>query len=435
MTEGGGTVGEGLARWIDGSVRAVLDRLQLRGGPAAPAAGAGPYRTRRKGRSLEYAGFREYVPGDDPRFLDWQALARFDRPFVREYTAEQERLVSLLLDGSASMAAGGKGPAALGIAAALGYCGLRQGDRLEVVWLEGTGARRLGAGRGRASLSRLAAWLEAAAVLAGGTHGTPAAHGRGPDGQASPASRPASRETGDPSAGHLPGPAATALLPALSRWREGDTGPPGAAAVGPAGAPRRRGGLAVLISDLLDPAAWGRDGDPGPYARQVAALLAGAGQGVIIHLLAPWELGALAGRAGGPAGGRNRRTPLGGPNRGGTGAPGPQALASPGPVVARGHREAPGTASGGAASPDGDPALPLPPPPGEWTLVDAETGAAVEITIDARVLEAYLQGVARWVEGWRRACHAHGVVHVVAPAPYPLHPLVVEHLVPAGVLS
>lgn len=416
----------GLDAWLDGQVRPLLERLQLLGRAAAPDAWTGRYRARQKGRSLEYAGFREYVPGDDPRTLDWQALARLDRPFVREYTAERERVVTVLIDGSASMAAAGKVATALQLAAALGYCALYHGDRWQLVLLQGPAARLLGEGRGRGARHRLAVAL-AAAEAHFRTVDTPAAAGtaRARGGAAAPDAAtvaggvagirppavPQAPRWGDEAEG-LPGSAdgtrgweraVTALLPALKQWRRGAIP-----------SIRPGGGVAILISDLLDPAslgggrrgeAKGRHGtrepgaagrrvgpsDPGAatghraapeageagdgaaYVLQVVSLLAAAGQGVLLHLLAPPELGL----------------------------------------------EAAGFF----------------PPPGEWTLVDAETGAALDVTVDGRLLEAYRRALAGWLEGWRRACHAHRVLHVPVPAPWPLRGAVMDYLVPAGVLG
>lgn len=353
----------------------LLERLQLLGRGAAPEAWTGRYRTRQKGRSLEYAGFREYVPGDDPRTLDWRALARLDRPFVREYTAERERVVTLLVDGSGSMAAGQRVATALQLAAALGYCALHHGDRLQVTLLRGPEARVLGDGRGRAARHRLALALAAAeeamgegepvttALLAALQHwqrgtfpGTnPAAWPAAARGEAaSPASRPVQGPGSSPAAG-VPETSAAAV-PGTSSPAPANRRP------APRAARTRRRGLAILLSDLLDPASAGARS----YLHQVAALLASAGQGAVVHLLDPQEVA---------------------------------------------------------------------PPPGEWTLVDAETGAALEVTVDRWLLERYRQTVARWLEDWRSACHAHGVVYVPVPAPSPPRALIADHLVPAGLMG
>jgi uncharacterized protein (DUF58 family) len=62
----------------------------------------GRYRSRFKGRGIEFRDFREYLAGDDPRTIDWNVTARFGRPFVKNSEEERELSVVLLLDMSAS---------------------------------------------------------------------------------------------------------------------------------------------------------------------------------------------------------------------------------------------------------------------------------------------------------------------------------------------
>ena len=62
----------------------------------------GAYQSRFKGQGIEFDDFREYQPGDDVRFLDWNVTARMNHPFVRKYIEERELTVALLVDVSAS---------------------------------------------------------------------------------------------------------------------------------------------------------------------------------------------------------------------------------------------------------------------------------------------------------------------------------------------
>ncbi len=57
------------------------------------------------GDSLEFQDHREYLPGDDPRHLDWTAYARTDRLILKVYRSEASPLIDLIIDGSASMTA------------------------------------------------------------------------------------------------------------------------------------------------------------------------------------------------------------------------------------------------------------------------------------------------------------------------------------------
>jgi uncharacterized protein (DUF58 family) len=88
--------------------------------------------TPRKGASLEFADYRRYTPGDEIRYIDWNVYARHGNLFVKEFTAEENVHVSVLLDTSRSMDFAGKFQAAKELAAALGYIGLSNYDTLSL---------------------------------------------------------------------------------------------------------------------------------------------------------------------------------------------------------------------------------------------------------------------------------------------------------------
>ncbi len=114
----------------------------------------------RKGISIEFADYRHYAPGDDLRHLDWNILARLDRPYLRTYQDEQELPIHLLLDCSASMAFGepSKFDSARSLACCLGYIALVSGDALYPFALHHQPAevRPL---RGRVAYTRFVEWL------------------------------------------------------------------------------------------------------------------------------------------------------------------------------------------------------------------------------------------------------------------------------------
>lgn len=118
--------------WYDPSLAAALAGLPL---PARrPAAGVveGRHAARLPGTGLEFAQYRGYQPGDDPRRVDWKLLARSDRFFVREADAETAVPVRLLLDATASMGHTEDGLAKFDVAralvAALATAAVRQGN-------------------------------------------------------------------------------------------------------------------------------------------------------------------------------------------------------------------------------------------------------------------------------------------------------------------
>ena len=67
---------------------------------------AGGYRTAHRGTGTDLAGLREYVEGDDARYIDWNATARLNKPHLRVFNEDRELTVWLVLDRSASMTVG-----------------------------------------------------------------------------------------------------------------------------------------------------------------------------------------------------------------------------------------------------------------------------------------------------------------------------------------
>jgi uncharacterized protein (DUF58 family) len=99
----------------------------------------GERRSLKRGAGLEFADFRDYVPGDDLRRVDWNVYARLDRPYIKLREEEEDLAIHILVDASQSMD-WGEGPQhkfnfALHLAAGLGAIGLSTGDRISVAML------------------------------------------------------------------------------------------------------------------------------------------------------------------------------------------------------------------------------------------------------------------------------------------------------------
>lgn len=84
-------------------VLARLRPLRLRTRRSADLAGHGGHASVHRGAGLEFAQYRSYEPGDDPRMVDWKLLARSDRYYVREAERESPLTAWIVLDASASM--------------------------------------------------------------------------------------------------------------------------------------------------------------------------------------------------------------------------------------------------------------------------------------------------------------------------------------------
>ena len=82
------------------------------------------------GFSVEFASHREYMPGDDLKHINWRLFGRHEKLFVKEYDAETNVEVHLIVDSSRSMSAEGKWPCAAMLAAALGHLSCRQRDAI-----------------------------------------------------------------------------------------------------------------------------------------------------------------------------------------------------------------------------------------------------------------------------------------------------------------
>ncbi len=122
---------------------------------------AGNRKSVQKGTSAEFSDFREYLPGDDIRRIDWNAYGRLDRLYIKEYMEEKEALISILIDTSASMNYGAskKSDLACRLAAAMAYMGLNNMDRVAVYDMQRMQQPFVIQG-GKKGFPRLDRWLE-----------------------------------------------------------------------------------------------------------------------------------------------------------------------------------------------------------------------------------------------------------------------------------
>src|ERR1700720_3190124 len=119
---------------LDPDFLARLEQLELVSKKIFLGRLKGERRSKRKGQSVEFADYRNYVVGDDLRFLDWNLMARLDKLFIRLYQEEEDLHFYVLLDNSLSMDFGtpSKLHYAKQMAAALGFIGLVNLDRVVV---------------------------------------------------------------------------------------------------------------------------------------------------------------------------------------------------------------------------------------------------------------------------------------------------------------
>lgn len=111
-----------------------LEQFQLLAARRAKSSARGERRSRARGQSVEFADHRNYVLGDDLRYLDWNLYGRLDRLFLKLYEEERELPVTIFIDTSESMSFGEppKFDFARQVAAAIGYVALCGFDRVRV---------------------------------------------------------------------------------------------------------------------------------------------------------------------------------------------------------------------------------------------------------------------------------------------------------------
>ncbi|HEY5911745.1 MAG TPA: DUF58 domain-containing protein [Verrucomicrobiae bacterium] len=112
-----------------------LEQFQLLASRRAKSSARGERRSRARGQSVEFADYRAYVHGDDFRYLDWNLYGRLERLFLKLYEEERELPVRIFLDASESMTFGEprKFDFARQVAAAMGYVALCGFDRVSVI--------------------------------------------------------------------------------------------------------------------------------------------------------------------------------------------------------------------------------------------------------------------------------------------------------------
>lgn len=123
--------------YFDPKVLAGISNLYLRARWVVEGMMSGVHRSRAKGFSVEFEEHREYSPGDEIRRIDWKALGKFDRYFIKEYEDETNLRAYLCLDSSASMDYASDGITKFDygctLAASLAYLILKQQDAAGLV--------------------------------------------------------------------------------------------------------------------------------------------------------------------------------------------------------------------------------------------------------------------------------------------------------------
>jgi uncharacterized protein (DUF58 family) len=292
-----------------------LDRLDVLSRKMFAGKLPGERRSKKRGFSVEFDDFRNYVPGDDLRHIDWNVFARMDRFFIKIFREEEDLALHLVVDASPSMDAGSPSKLVFGqrVAMALGYVGLVNQNRVVATIIGAPGrpvVQQMTPMRGRGSVRRLAKFL-LENVLA-------------PEGYAGGAS---SFDF-------------NAALRQIAQSRKGS-------------------GVMTLVSDFLV-----RE----DYRTGLNYLAGGASGGYDVYILQTLSPGELD----------------------------------------------PEREEGGVV--------------GDLRLMDAETGAAAEVTISAALLKKYKERVAGHIEGVRTAAAARGMTHLMVRSDEDVGRLLLDYL-------
>lgn len=104
---------------------------------------SGRHQSPHRGSSVEFAQYRRYQPGDDLRRLDWRAYGRSDRHYVKEFEADTNLRLVLVVDCSGSMGFGNKIDVARRLASLLAYLAINQGDAAGLLCVNESGGELL----------------------------------------------------------------------------------------------------------------------------------------------------------------------------------------------------------------------------------------------------------------------------------------------------
>lgn len=142
---------------LEPKLLAKLDTLEVLTHRVFRGRQKGERRSRKKGMSIEFADYRDYVRGDDTRHIDWNIFARLERLFIKLFLEEEDLAFYVITDASKSMDYGepNKFEYARKLSAALGYVALKNQDKVGVTAFDTRGFEVVRPARGKGQLPKL----------------------------------------------------------------------------------------------------------------------------------------------------------------------------------------------------------------------------------------------------------------------------------------
>ncbi len=151
-----------MSELFDADFFAKLNHLKLASHIRLDQGQSGKRKSSAKGSSVEFSDFREYLPGDDIRRIDWNVYGRLDKLYIKQFMEEKEAWYHIFLDASGSMEYGEKKKSVMAqrLAAVFVWLALGQLDRVEVSTFQGGALGRTSPVVGRGSFQKLLNELE-----------------------------------------------------------------------------------------------------------------------------------------------------------------------------------------------------------------------------------------------------------------------------------
>lgn len=149
-----------MGKVIDGHFIGLLETLTLKIKLALKNSSLGSRRSSAKGSSVEFSDYREYMPGDDFRRIDWNALARFEKVFIKLFMEEQESPVTIFTDMSGSSQMYEKRETSIKVASTFAYLALSEYDTTSLVTFNQGIQSQLTSLRGKTAFNQVVHVLE-----------------------------------------------------------------------------------------------------------------------------------------------------------------------------------------------------------------------------------------------------------------------------------
>jgi uncharacterized protein (DUF58 family) len=144
---------------IPSEILRKVRQIEIRARGTVNSVLSGAYSSSFRGRGMEFAEVREYVPGDEIRTIDWNVTARQGHPFVKKFTEERELTVLLVVDASASGDFGSrsemKGEIMATLSALLAFSAIQNNDRVGLLIFTSTVERFIPPQKGRKHVLRV----------------------------------------------------------------------------------------------------------------------------------------------------------------------------------------------------------------------------------------------------------------------------------------